>query len=197
MRAFIGRLLARYELKHAVHHAISLPHHLEANPIAILTYPELEHYLACNYLALDPVLAAASTNLLPFDWAELSQRGARVKQMFGEADAYGIGRQGLTFPIRAPLGDHALFSITSDADVADWHKLGFGYMRDFQLFAHLIHDKVLALDHAVALPFKPLSAREREVLSWAATGLHNDQIAHKLAISERVVRAYSRVPAIS
>jgi DNA-binding CsgD family transcriptional regulator len=49
---------------------------------------------------------------------------------------------------------------------------------------------VLALDHAVALPFKPLSAREREVLSWAATGLHNDQIAHKLAISERVVRAY-------
>jgi DNA-binding CsgD family transcriptional regulator len=192
LRAFIVRLLARYELMHAVYHAISLPHHLEANPIVILTYPEqwVEHYLARNYLAVDPVVAAASTNLLPFDWAELSQRSARVKQMFGEADEFGIGRQGLTFPIRGPLGDHALFSITSDADVADWHKLRFGYMRDFQLFAHLIHGKVLALDHAVALPFKPLSAREREVLSWAATGLHNDQIAHKLAISERVVRAY-------
>jgi DNA-binding CsgD family transcriptional regulator len=33
-----------------------------------------------------------------------------------------------------------------------------------------------------------LSAREREVLSRAATGLNNDQIAHKLEISERVVR---------
>jgi DNA-binding CsgD family transcriptional regulator len=63
-------------------------------------------------------------------------------------------------------------------------------MRDFQLLAHFVHGKVLELEHGVVLPFKPLSAREREVLSWAATGLTNDQIAYKLSISERVVRAY-------
>ena len=192
LRDFIGRLLARYDLRHAAYRAISLPRHLEPNPVVIQTYPQqwVEHYLARNYLAIDPVVAAASSNLLPFDWSELSRRDAKVKQMFCEAVEFGIGRQGLTFPIRGPLGDHALFSITSDVDVTAWHRLRFNYMRDFQLLALLIHGKVLELDIGVELPFKPLSARERQVLSWAASGLHNDQIAHKLDISERVVRAY-------
>ena len=192
LRVFMGRLLQRYDLRHAVYHALSLPNHIDANPVIILTYPEqwAEHYIAQNYFAIDPVVGAASSNLLPFDWSELSHRGAKVKQMFGEANEFDIGRQGLSFPIRGPLGDHALFSITSNVDSGEWHKLRHSYMRDFQLLAHFVHGKVLEFQHGVMLPFKPLSAREREVLSWAATGLHNDQIAYKLDISERVVRAY-------
>jgi DNA-binding CsgD family transcriptional regulator len=192
LRAFVVRLLERYDLKHAVYHAVSLPTHLEPNPVIIFTYPEqwAEHYIAQNYFAIDPVVGAASGNLLPFDWSELSHRGVKVKQMFGEANEFDIGRQGLSFPIRGPLGDHALFSITSNIDANEWRKYRNGYMRDFQLLAHFVHGKVLELEHGVVLPFKPLSAREREVLSWAATGLHNDQIAYKLSISERVVRAY-------
>jgi DNA-binding CsgD family transcriptional regulator len=192
LRAFVARLLERYDLKHAVYHAISLPNHLEANPVVIFTYPEqwTEHYIAQNYVAIDPVVGAASNNLLPFDWSDLSHRGVKVKQMFGEANEFDIGRQGLSFPIRGPLGDHALFSITSNVDAMEWRKHRNGYMRDFQLLAHFVHGKVLEFEHGVVLPFKPLSAREREVLSWAATGLNNDQIASKLSISERVVRAY-------
>jgi LuxR family transcriptional regulator, quorum-sensing system regulator RaiR len=192
LRAFISRLLARYDLRHAVYHAVSLPNYIDPNPVLIFTYPEqwAEHYIAENYFNIDPVVAAGSGNLLPYDWSQLSQRGSKVKQMFGEANEFGIGRQGLSFPIRGPLGDHALFSITSNADTVEWHKLRNNYMRDFQLLAHFVHGKVLEFQHGVRLPLKPLSAREREVLSWAACGLNNDQIAHKLAISERVVRAY-------
>jgi DNA-binding CsgD family transcriptional regulator len=192
LRTFVNRLLSRYDLKHAVYHAVSLPNHLEPNPVLIFTYPEqwAEHYIEQNYFAVDPVVAAGAGNLLPFDWSELSHRGIKVKQMFGEANEFGIGRQGLSFPIRGPLGDHALFSITSNADAAEWRKLRNSYMRDFQLLAHFVHGKVLEFKQGVTLPLKPLSVREREVLSWAATGLNNDQIAYKLEISERVVRAY-------
>lgn len=192
LRAFVSRLLTRYDLKHAVYHAVSLPDHLEANPVLVFTYPEqwAEHYIEHNYFAIDPVVGAAASNLLPFDWAELSHRGNKVKQMFGEANEFSIGRQGLSFPIRGPVGDHALFSITSNADAAEWQKLRNSYMRDFQLLAHFVHGKVLEFEHGVVFPIKPLSAREREVLSWAASGLNNGQIAYKLEISERVVRAY-------
>ena len=92
--------------------------------------------------------------------------------------------------MRGPVGDHALFTVTSNANRFEWLKLRSSYMRDLQLLAHFVHGKVLEFERGQSSPMKPLSAREREVLTWAARGLTNDQIAHKLQISERVVRAY-------
>ena len=192
LRQFIDRLLQRYGLNHAVYFAVSLPNRVEPHPVVVSTYPEqwVQRYLEQDYLAIDPVLGAAATSLLPFDWAELNHRGIRVQQMFSESREFGIGQQGLGFPVRGPLGDHALFTVTSNADQLEWLKLRSSYMRDLQLVAHFVHGKVLEFEGDVSYPIKQLSAREREVLSWAARGLTNDQIAHKLQISERVVRAY-------
>lgn len=110
--------------------------------------------------------------------------------MFNEAREFGIGRHGLGFPVRGPLADHAVFTVTSDATASEWHERKSSYMRDLQLIAQFVHGKVLEFERGESFPIKPLSAREREVLSWAARGLNNDQIAFKLNISERVVRAY-------
>lgn len=192
LRTFVTRLLQRYDLRHAVYHAVALPTRAEANPVAVFTYPEqwAQHYIEKNYFAVDPVVGAAATNLLPFDWSRLDRRGPRAKQLFGEANEFGIGRQGLTFPIRGPTGDHALFTVTSDLKPNEWEKLRKLYMRDFQLLAHFVHGKVLEFEHGITFPVKQLSSREREVLSWAARGLQNDAIAHKLGLSESAVRAY-------
>ena len=192
LRLFISRLLERYGLRHAVYLAITLPNRIDANPVLVSTYPEqwAQRYVEQDYLAIDPVVGAAATSLLPFDWSELSHRGIRVKQMFNESQEFGIGHQGLGFPVRGPLGDQALFTVTSNATASEWHKLRSSYMRDLQLIAHFVHGKVLEFERGESLPIKPLSAREREVLGWAARGLNNDQIAFKLSISERVVRAY-------
>ncbi len=192
LRLFISRLLERYGLRHAVYLAVTLPNHIEPNPVLVSTYPEewAQRYVEQDYLAIDPVIGAAATSLLPFDWSELSHRGIRVKQMFNESQEFGIGQQGLGFPVRGPLGDHALFTVTSNASASEWQKLRSSYMRDLQLIAHFVHGKVLEFERGESVPIKPLSAREREVLGWAARGLNNDQIAFKLNISERVVRAY-------
>jgi DNA-binding CsgD family transcriptional regulator len=192
LRHFISRLLERYGLRHAVYLAVTLPNHIEPHPVLVSTYPEQwsQRYIEQDYLAIDPVVSAAATSLLPFDWSELNHRGIRVKQMFAESREFGIGQQGLGFPVRGPLGDHALFAVTSNASASEWYKLRSSYMRDLQLLAHFVHGKVLEFKDGESFPIKPLSAREREVLSWAARGLNNDQIAFKLGISERVVRAY-------
>ncbi|MGA7972996.1 MAG: LuxR family transcriptional regulator [Pseudolabrys sp.] len=192
LRPFISRLLGRYDLRHAAYLAVALPDQIDPRPVLVCTYPAqwTQRYIDQDYLAIDPVIGAAATNLLPFDWSELSHRGIRVKQMFDEAQEFGIGRHGLSFPVRGPLGDHALFTVTSDASTGEWQKLKSSYMRDMQLIAHFVHGKVLEFERGESVPIKPLSAREREVLGWAARGLTNDQIAFKLNISERVVRAY-------
>lgn len=192
LRLFISRLLERYGLRHAVYLAVTLPNHIDPNPVLVSTYPEqwAQRYIEQDYLVIDPVISAAATSLLPFDWSELNHRGIRVKQMFNESQEFGIGQQGLGFPVRGPLGDHALFTVTSGASASEWEKLKSSYMRDLQLIAHFVHGKVLEFERGADVPIKPLSAREREVLSWAASGLTNDQIAFKLGISERVVRAY-------
>jgi DNA-binding CsgD family transcriptional regulator len=193
LKAFLGRLLARYGLKHSVYHGVTLPGVPKTNSILILTYPQqwVERYVEKDYFTVDPVVGAGATSILPIDWATLDKRSPMARQLFGEANELGIGRQGLTFPIRGAVGDHALFTITSDAANAEWEKVRRSYMRDFQVLAHFVHGKVLEfeLDEPV-LPLKRLSPRERECLNWAAKGKTNKEIARQLSISERVVRGY-------
>ena len=192
LREFLDRLLKRYNVKHAVYHAVALPKVDRANPVLILTYPNewVQRYVGQNYFTIDPVVAAGAISLLPIDWARLDKRGPGAKRVFGEASELGIGRQGLSFPIRGATGDHALFTITSKVSDAEWKKLTSTYLRDFQVLGHFIHGKVLEFQHGVTAPIKPLSSRERECLNWAAVGKTNKAIARQLGISERVVRAY-------
>jgi DNA-binding CsgD family transcriptional regulator len=192
INALLARLLKRYGLKHAVYHAVALPGVPDANPLLLLTYPEewVKRYVSQNYFAIDPVVIAGATNLLPIDWDSLDLRGRAARQVFGEAAELGIGRHGLTFPIRGARNDHALFTVTSDVPSREWQNLRKAYMRDFQILGHFVHGKVLEIHHGTVPPYKPLSPRERECLHWAAQGLINKQIANRLGISERVVRAY-------
>ncbi len=192
LRAFLRSLLLRYNVKHCVYHAVALPQVDRPNPVLLLTYPGewVERYVGENYFAIDPVVAAGATSLLPIDWSFLDKRGPGAKRVFGEASELGVGTHGLTFPIRGATGDHALFTITSDAGDAEWKRLKNIYLRDFQVLGHFIHGKVLEFEHGVSAPIKQLSSRERECLNWAARGKTNKEIGRQLGISERVVRAY-------
>lgn len=192
LREFLGRLLARYGLKHAVYHAIALPNATRLNPVVILTYPEqwVSRYVAENYFELDPIISAAATSILPIDWAAVDKRGPGARKLFGEAAEFGLGRHGISFPIRGPVGDRALFTITCDASDAEWARLKLLYIRDFCILAYFVHGKALEFERGESLLARPLSPRERECLRLAAQGNTNKQVARKLGISERVVRAY-------
>ena len=62
-------------------------------------------------------------SILPLDWRRFRRERSLVARLFNEAADSGVGRNGMTFPIRGRLGEKAIFSITSDLRDAEWRLL--------------------------------------------------------------------------
>jgi LuxR family transcriptional regulator, quorum-sensing system regulator RaiR len=187
---FVSKIVQAYELKNAVYY---MPGHEEIKPVSIITYPSnwVKRYFEADYLMIDPCVSEGFANLLPLDWMSYDRRPPRVKQLFGEANEFGIGRQGITFPIRGTKGEAALFNITSDLPDSEWLQAKKTYIRDFQILAHTIHAKALLIGGARVPDYGArLTPRERECLTWCAVGKTSEDIATILGISEGVVRIH-------
>jgi DNA-binding CsgD family transcriptional regulator len=191
--AFIRKIIEAYELKNAIYYFPGIPGNDTIAPVSFISYkPDwVKRYFDSDYLNIDPVVSEGFANLLPVDWNNLDRRPPRVKQMFGEAAEFGVGRQGLTFPIRGANGETALFSVTSDFNGRDWNDARKTYIRDFQIIAHTIHSKGLRIGGAAPPDYKnKLTPRQRECLTWCAVGKTSQDIATILGISEGVVRIH-------
>jgi DNA-binding CsgD family transcriptional regulator len=195
LHGFICDMLRAYELKHGVYYSPGLKNGVDAKPFILLTYEEgwIRRYFEADYLAVDPVVSEGFGGLLPIDWSGFDRRSPRVKQLFGESMEFGIGRQGLTFPIRGPKGETALFSVTSDLADQEWAEAKRTYIRDLQILAHTVHAKATVLRGAEEPDYRSkLTPRERECLTWSAVGKTSEDIATILGISEGVVRIHLR-----
>jgi DNA-binding CsgD family transcriptional regulator len=193
LESFIRRIIQAYELKHAIYYFPGMPGNDAVAPVSFISYEDnwIRRYFEADYLNIDPVVSEGFANLLPVDWANLERRAPRVKQMFGEATEFGVGRQGLTFPIRGANGEAALFSVTSDFGDKDWMDAKRTYVRDFQIIAHTIHSKGLRIGGAPPPDYSnKLTPRQRECLTWCAVGKTSEDIATILGISEGVVRIH-------
>jgi DNA-binding CsgD family transcriptional regulator len=182
-----------YGLAHLVYHAIYLPSAAEPNPIFLPTYESnwVRRYTERDYFRIDPIVANGRNSFLPLDWADVDQAAPEVSRFFKEASSYGVGRNGLTIPIRGPSGERALFSITSNESAKSWQASKLGYMRDFQFIAPFLHDQAVRLAR-LRLPDvkRQLSPRESETLQLTASGLSPKQIAADLELSPTAVRLY-------
>jgi DNA-binding CsgD family transcriptional regulator len=190
---FIRQIVKAYDLKHAVYYMPGIPGQEEIKPVTIFTYPPdwAKRYFEADYFKIDPCISEGFANLLPLDWMDYDRRPPRVKQLFGESQDFGIGRQGITFPIRGTKGEAALFNVTSDLPDAEWLQAKKIYMRDFQILAHMIHTKALIVSGAKPPDYQArLTPRERECLTWCAVGKTSEDIATLLGISEGVVRIH-------
>jgi len=193
LEAFVHQVVRAYGLKHAVYYMPGIPGQDEIKPVSIITYPPewVRRYFEADFLPIDPCVSEGFANLLPLDWMNYDKRSPRVKQLFGESTEFGIGQQGITFPIRGPKGEAALFNITSDLPDAEWLHTKKIYMRDFQILAHIIHAKAMVIGGAEKPDYqKRLTPRERECLTWCAVGKTSEDIATILGISEGVVRIH-------
>jgi len=193
LEAFVRKVVGTYELKHAVYYMPGVSGQNEIKPVAVITYPPewVKRYYEADYLGIDPVVVEGFANLLPLDWGTLNKRPPRVRQLFGESVDFGIGRQGMTFPIRGPKGDSALFSVTSDLSDPEWAAAKKTYIRDLQILAHTIHAKALMIGGGKATDYAArLTPRERECLTWCAVGKTSEDIGTILGISEGVVRIH-------
>lgn len=140
----------------------------------------------------DPFFNICFDRLLPLDWATVRATDETAKSIHHTAEQYGIGKQGISFPIRDPGFGEAMFSVNFECDDRHWGMVRNELANDFHLFAHFFHLRMK--DVIAATPFSAefdLSPREREVLVWAACGKTAWETATLIGVSERAIRLYT------
>jgi DNA-binding CsgD family transcriptional regulator len=194
LRMALHDIIPAFDLQHAAY--CGVPPLDEADTqswIVVVTYPDawVRHYVAEDYFRVDPVVTTARHTFLPIDWSDLRADDPLSRKLFDEATEFGIGRHGMSFPIRGPGGDFALFNVTADVSDADWPVLKERRFAQWMALGHAIHRRLLEIAGRRMLgEVTRLSPREQEVLEATAHGLNADKVAAKIGLSERVVRGH-------
>ncbi len=160
-------------------------------PTAISTYSRAwqTHYFVSGYVRVDPVIGHGRKALLPFDWEALPRDDPAVLAFFADAANHGVGRNGLSAPVRNRGGGQALVSFSSDHEKPKWNRYKVRNMASLQKLAFLIDS---AANRNSRLPLEPirLSRREEECLTWAARGKTDEEIAGVLDIGFSSVKVH-------
>ena len=194
--SFVDRIRNDYELAHIAYLCPSFPGCNLTDPFLAVTYPDtwVEHYRKEGYVAVDTALAAGMRSVVPVDWRTLPQTGEKkIKRLFREAVDAGIGRQGLTIPVRGPRnGTWAVFVATAEDNERDWDLRRYELVHDLVHIANYVHQKASDLhfggQHTPDLG--AITRREIEALQWSAEGKTTADIGILLAISTETARAH-------
>jgi DNA-binding CsgD family transcriptional regulator len=194
LNSFIEFIRQHYELKNIAYLCPGFPGRTITDPFLLVTYPDewVKHYQDRGYVTLDPVINIGARSLLPIDWAKLPRSQPKVRKFFGEANEFGVGRQGLTVPVRGPTnGLWALFCVTSDDTDREWQARHHELVRDLVHVAHFVHQRAYEMhvkDEVIDL--NTITRREIEALSWSAEGKTVEDIAVLMKIAQETVKAH-------
>lgn len=160
-------------------------------PTAVATYSrswQTEYFLN-DYVRTDPVVAHGRKAMLPFDWDTLASDHPVVTAFFADASRHGVGRNGMSIPIRSAGGFHALVSFTSDHPKPEWALYKRKNMVSLQKLSFLIDTAVNKSPDLSLSPIR-LSPKEEECLIWAAKGRTDQEIADVLNIGFSSVKLH-------
>jgi DNA-binding CsgD family transcriptional regulator len=180
-------------LAHLVYHAVHVPLCAKADPVLIVTYDGawVRRYVEQGYFQVDPVVIAGRAAFLPIDWMTVDHETPAARHFFAEAESHGVGRHGITLPIRGINGERALFTFTSNQTDDYWHRWRYAHLRDFHLVANYLHDRAMQLaGMRTGSAMRPLSRRERQCVQGLADGRTPQQIAVSLKVSASAVHLY-------
>jgi DNA-binding CsgD family transcriptional regulator len=130
-----------------------------------------------------------SAAVLPFDWADLEIEGPDGHRFFADAIRHGIGRRGLSIPVRSRKATHSLVSFTSDMLPQDWARFKSSSMQYLQQLSALI-DSAAHVGSKQPKSDVQLSPREEQCLVWAGRGKTHNEIAEILGIGSGSVKSH-------
>lgn len=189
LQAATERLQAHYRVDHVVYHWVDSA----GDQYGCGTYSDAwrERYLEQNYLRVDPVIVGCFQRFHPVDWKRLDWSSKAARKFRSEAMAYGVGNQGYSVPVRGPVGQFALFTVSHNCDDATWEGFTNDHGRDLILIAHYFNRKALEFepDRTEEAP-QSLSPRETDAMTLLAMGYSRAQVADSLEISEHTLRVY-------
>jgi DNA-binding CsgD family transcriptional regulator len=183
--------VAQCGLSHAAYVSVNMPYQKRTSRrIVVSSYPQKwqSHYLKNGYDRIDPVLRACATGVLPVEWSRVKNNDEESRDFFGEAETFGVGRFGLTIPIRGPHDEFALFSVAANTSEREWDAIRHHHVPSLLLLSFHFHEWIrLSKTHGtIAVP--TLSRREAECLRWISEGKSLWEISTILGVSERTIR---------
>ena len=192
--AYLRRACSKYSVLNLSYWFLGSSSHLPDRLTWLSTYDEsyMSVYMRDYSPRGDPAFDVCFTRYLPLDWAEVRDNDDTTRRIHQVAEQYGIGKQGISFPIVDSGNGAAMFSVNFDCEDRHWATVRGSLVNGFHLFAHYFHQRVR--DVIAARPVSgdyDLSPREREVLKWAAGGKTAWETAHVLGVSERAIRLYT------
>jgi DNA-binding CsgD family transcriptional regulator len=182
-----------YGLTNIGYQAVRIPWVEGESPIFLQTGADrwVSRYLEQDYIRIDPIVEASRRAILPIDWTDIDKSSAGARAFFAEANRFGIGRNGISLPIRGANGERAIFTAASNVSESDWKIQRLVCQRDLQMIGLFVHDRVVQVAGlAPPLPRQAPSEREIQCLEALGTGRMPKQIAVDLGISESAVRQY-------
>ena len=116
-----------------------------------------ESYMAIymrDYTPLkDKAFQVCFQRLLPLDWDEVRSTEESVQHIHEVAEQYGVGRHGISIPIRDPGVGDAMFSINFECEDRHWLEVRQQLVNNIHLFAHYYHQRMRSV-----IATRPVSA---------------------------------------
>lgn len=189
VQTLIDGLRGTLAVEHAIYHIVGDT----GDEYGAFTYDMdwVQHYTCNKYFLVDPVVQAAFQRSGPIDWRTLNWSRAEARELMGQAVQEGVGKQGMTVPVRGPHGQLAMFSVTSYDRDERWDKFYAEHCHHLVLAAQFIHQRageIMGIEGARAEV--ELSPRERDVLTQLCVGRTRAEGAQRLKISEHTFRTY-------
>jgi LuxR family quorum sensing-dependent transcriptional regulator len=146
-------------------------------------------YVANDYLRFDPLIRRCLTSHMPFEWHADSYRASadrHVAELMERAAEFGLNH-GYVVPIHGPNGHEACASLAGAEPT-----LTASTKAIIHLLVLYAFDRMRSLRGTLPHKKPALTAREREVLEWAANGKSASQISQALRISKRTVDEHTQ-----
>ncbi len=146
-------------------------------------------YFLKRYTVIDPIVRHGSAAVLPFDWETVHSDDPATVKFFADAVRYGVGRNGLSIPVRNRKQSHSLVSFTSDMQRHEWETFKSSNMTYLQQLSALI-DSAASIESKLPQSPVQLSLREEQCLVWAARGKTYQEVADILELSLGSVKTH-------
>ncbi|WP_375749473.1 autoinducer binding domain-containing protein [Vibrio sp. HN007] len=148
------------------------------------------HYDENNYVELDPVVKHCYTSTKAVIWNELEQtyNSKQERDFFKAAKEHGLN-SGLSVPIHGSKSEIGIFSL---ATTRGYNEFNSNELTELLLLSQAIapsaFSKLIEIEsRQIERKESQLTAREKDVIYWAAEGKTTWEIGHILGCTERTV----------
>lgn len=161
----------------------------ERDTVMFVTYSKEweKRYFDREYIEIDPIAQGVDSSL-PFDWHYAAKKES-TRWLFMEAESFGVGRQGVSVPIRGDAGERALLTLTSFHSAREWRAKRWSYQAFISGLAPYLHQLAYRLGK-LQPPQIALSERQHQCLELYGRGNTPKQIAAQLGVSGSMAREH-------